>query len=206
MVPCPHPGRPYREEEEEGRKRRGGGEGRWEEKEKGEGRRRREEKEKGGGRRRREEEEEEEEGEGRKEEEEEGGGRRRRRGRRRRTSVRRPFTPCRPWCRLCVDGLRAGFVYVWAIVPQMWTSAIVPAFSCRFWKPPRTGEVLPNFSSNSDVFLLLQSRSCRRGPGAPRRSRSSSSALRSCPHCFISPLHRLATAPLAFLHRHPRYN
>ena len=113
---------------------------------------------------------------------------------------------CRPSRHLCVDGLCAGIVDVWAIVPQMWTSTIVAAFSCRFWKPPRIGEVLPNFSSNSDVFLLLQSRSYRRGPGAPRRSRSSSSALRSCLHCFVSPLHRLATASLAFLHRHPRYN
>jgi hypothetical protein len=31
-------------------------------------------------------------------------------------------------------------------------------FSCRFWKPPCTGKVLPNFSTNSDVFLVLQSR------------------------------------------------
>jgi hypothetical protein len=42
-------------------------------------------------------------------------------------------------------------------------------FSCRFWKPPCTGEVLPNFSTNSDVFLVLQSMKCRRGLGAPWR-------------------------------------
>jgi hypothetical protein len=42
-------------------------------------------------------------------------------------------------------------------------------FSCRFWKPPHTGEVLPKFSTSSDVFVALQSRTCRRGPRSPRR-------------------------------------
>jgi hypothetical protein len=77
---------------------------------------------------------------------------------------------------------------------------------CRFWKPPRVREVLSKFSTYSVVFLLLQSRTCRRGPGVPRRPRSSSSVLRSYPHNVALPLHRLTTAPLAYLHRHPRYN
>jgi len=38
-----------------------------------------------------------------------------------------------------------------------------------------------------------------------RRSRSSTSALRVCLHRFDSPLLRLATAPLPFLHSHLRY-
>ena len=28
--------------------------------------------------------------------------------------------------------------------------------SCRFWKPPRTGEVLPKFSIESNLFVFLQ--------------------------------------------------
>ena len=233
MVPCPQPGRPYREEEE-GRKRRGGGEGRWEEKEKGEGRRRREEEE-GEGRRRRKKKKEKGGRRKKKKEEEEGEG-----GRRRRTSVRRPFTPFIDDVRPLRRPRTSPFVHVVVPVPHRRKgkgsrgvglgaiyvlTAFVPGlcmcgpscpkcgrrpscwlFLAGFWKPPHTGEVLPNFSSNSDVFLLLQSRSCRRGPRAPRRSRSSSSALRSRLHCFVSPLHRIATAPLAFLHRHPRYN
>jgi hypothetical protein len=27
--------------------------------------------------------------------------------------------------------------------------------SCRFWKPPRVGEVLPKFSIESNLFVLL---------------------------------------------------
>jgi hypothetical protein len=42
-------------------------------------------------------------------------------------------------------------------------------FSCRFWKPPHTGEVLSKFSTNTNVFVLLQSRTCHRGLGAPQR-------------------------------------
>ena len=52
-------------------------------------------------------------------------------------------------------------------------SAIVPVFSCRFWKPPRTGEVLPKFLTYSIIIL-----------------QSSSSALRSCLHSVASPLPR----------------
>ena len=61
---------------------------------------------------------------------------------------------------------------------------------CRFWKPPCTGEVLPKFSTYSVVFLVLQSRTYRRGPIVPRRPRSSSSVLRSCLHSITSPLPR----------------
>ena len=39
-----------------------------------------------------------------------------------------------------------------------------------------------------------------------RGPRSSSWALRVCLHHVASPLHQLTTAPLAWLHRHPRYN
>ena len=28
--------------------------------------------------------------------------------------------------------------------------------SCRFWKPPRAGEVLPKFSIESNLFVFLQ--------------------------------------------------
>ena len=55
------------------------------------------------------------------------------------------------------DGLRAGFVDVWAFVPGLlmcrpscWKCGCRPScrrFSCRFWKPPRVGEVLPKFST-----------------------------------------------------------
>ena len=58
---------------------------------------------------------------------------------------------------------------------------------CRFWKPPCTGEVLPKFSTYSVVFLVLQSRTCRRGPVVPRRP----DRLRRCcgPACTASPRH-----------------
>ena len=55
------------------------------------------------------------------------------------------------------DGLRAGFVDVWAFVPGLLMCrpscqkcSCRPScrrFSCRFWKPPRAGEVLPKFST-----------------------------------------------------------
>ena len=91
-----------------------------------------------------------------------------------------------------VDGLRAEFVdglrvVCVAFVPYMCCRPSSRLLSCRFWKPPRTGEVLPKFYTYSVVFLVLQSGSCRRGLGVARR------------------LHRLAIAPLACLHRHPRY-
>jgi hypothetical protein len=51
-----------------------------------------------------------------------------------------------------------------------------------FGKAGVTGEVLPKFCTYSVVFLVSQSRTCRRVPEAPRLPRSSSSALRSCLH------------------------
>jgi hypothetical protein len=57
----------------------------------------------------------------------------------------------------CV-GLRAVYVL----------SAIVSAFSCRFWKPPCTGDVLPKFLTYNIIILLLQSRTHRRGPRVRR--------------------------------------
>jgi hypothetical protein len=65
-------------------------------------------------------------------------------------------------------GLRAGFADVWAFVPGLLMCqpscrkcACRPSyrrFSCRFWKPPRAGEVLPkvfNFSLNWLHFYLV---------------------------------------------------
>jgi hypothetical protein len=52
---------------------------------------------------------------------------------------------CGPSCRICAAGHRTGF------------------FFCSFWKPPHAGEVLPNFSTYSVIFLVLQSRTCSRG-------------------------------------------
>ena len=45
------------------------------------------------------------------------------------------------------DGLRAGFVDVSAFVPECGCRPSCRRFSCRFWKPPRAGEVLPKFST-----------------------------------------------------------
>ena len=105
-----------------------------------------------------------------------------------------------------IDGLLAQIVDVWhsCHICEMWMCglrviyvllAIEPAFFCKFWKPPRAGEVLPKFCTYTVVFLVLQSRTCRRGPGAPR-------------HNVASPLHRLATAPvftatLGIINLHP---
>jgi hypothetical protein len=50
---------------------------------------------------------------------------------------------------------------------------------------------------------FFQERTYWSGAGVPR---SSFSALRVCLHRVASPLHRLAMAPLAWLHRHPKYN
>jgi hypothetical protein len=88
-------------------------------------------------------------------------------------------------------GLRAGIVDVWpscqdcgcvAIVPYMCCRPLSRLLSCRFWKSPRAGEVLPKFCTYSVVFLVSQSRTCRRVSGAPRLPRSSLSALRPCLH------------------------
>ena len=45
------------------------------------------------------------------------------------------------------DGLRAGFVDVSAFVSECGCRPSCRRFSCRFWKPPRAGEVLPKFST-----------------------------------------------------------
>jgi hypothetical protein len=55
-------------------------------------------------------------------------------------------------------------------------------FICRFCKSHRAGEVLLKFYVDIIVFLFLQR------PSKP---------LRVCLHRVTSPLHRLATAPLA---------
>jgi hypothetical protein len=83
--------------------------------------------------------------------------------------------------------VRAGCAFI-----SMWLSAIALFVSCRCWKPRRVGEVLPNFRSDALYGLLLQ-------------EISPSSLLRFCLHHDASPLHWLTTAPLAWLHRHPRY-
>ena len=82
------------------------------------------------------------------------------------------------------------YVDVWAFVPYICCRPSCRLFSCRFWKPPRIGEVLPKFLTYSIIILLLQSRTRRRGPGVRRRPRSSSLALRSCLHSVASPLPR----------------
>ena len=43
------------------------------------------------------------------------------------------------------DGLRAGFVDVSAIMPEMWLSAFVSMFLLQVLETPRAGEVLPKF-------------------------------------------------------------
>jgi hypothetical protein len=78
---------------------------------------------------------------------------------------------------LWMCGLRAGIVDAWPSCPNCGCVAFVPYMcsrpssqhlSCRFWKPPRAGEVLPKFCTYSAVFFVLQSRTCRRELGAPR--------------------------------------
>ena len=82
------------------------------------------------------------------------------------------------------------YVDVWAFVPYICCRPSCRLFSCRFWKPPHTGEVLLKFLTYSIIILLLQSRTRRRGPRVRRRPRSSSSALRSYLHSVTSPLPR----------------
>jgi hypothetical protein len=57
---------------------------------------------------------------------------------------------------------------VWAFVPRIVDVGLRVEFSCRFWKtsPCREGSA-ENFTY-SFVFLLLQSRSYRRGFGGPK--------------------------------------
>jgi hypothetical protein len=75
---------------------------------------------------------------------------------------------------------------VWCICADVSHHAVT--FICKFWKPPRAREVLP-------IFLLIGLFIfCR---CLPSRCRSS---------CTASPLYRPTTAPLAWLHCHPRYN
>jgi hypothetical protein len=73
--------------------------------------------------------------------------------------------------------VRVGIVDVWpswrncgcvAFVPYMCRRPLIRHLSCRFWKPPCAGEVLPKFCTYSIVFFVLQSRTCRREPEAPR--------------------------------------
>jgi hypothetical protein len=69
---------------------------------------------------------------------------------------------------LWMRGLRAGIVDAWpscpncgclAFVPYMCCRPLSQHLSCRFWKPPCAGEVLPKFCTYSAVFLF-----CRAGP------------------------------------------
>ena len=85
----------------------------------------------------------------------------------------------------------------------MWFSAIEPLFVdvglradlfCRFLKPPRAGEVLPNFSIVTNVLPFYAGG----GPGGGTSvTLIASSALRVCLHRVAAPLHRLTIAPLA---------
>jgi hypothetical protein len=75
---------------------------------------------------------------------------------------------CRPSCHFCVDVLRDGCV-VDDLCAQMWTSAFESTvFLAGFGNLPVQGRFCQNFLTNSDVFVVLQSRTCRRGLGAPR--------------------------------------
>jgi hypothetical protein len=73
-----------------------------------------------------------------------------------------------PSCRNC------GCV---AFVPELWMrglralyvlSAIEPTSFLQVLETSRAGEVLPKFCTYSAVFFVLQSRTCRREPGARR--------------------------------------
>ena len=103
---------------------------------------------------------------------------------------------CRPSRRLCVDGLRAGIVDVWAIVPQMWTSAIVSTvFLAGYRNLPIQGRFCRNF-----VLIVLFFFFCRAGPvagesehlGDPDRLRRRCGPTCTAPtrHCTDSPLRR----------------
>ena len=97
---------------------------------------------------------------------------------------------CRPSRRLCVDGLRAGIVDVWAIVPQMWTSAIVSTvFLAGYRNLPIQGRFCQNF-----VLIVLFFFFCRAGPVAGESEHLGD------PIVFVSAAvlpaqRRLATAP-----------
>jgi hypothetical protein len=53
------------------------------------------------------------------------------------------------------SGGRGGRWWLWEKweLLYMLLSAIVSLFFCRFWKPPRAGEVLPKFSIDNIIFL-----------------------------------------------------
>ena len=78
----------------------------------------------------------------------------------------------------------------------MWLSAIVPWFSFRFGNLTVQGRCCRIFELTLFCFFLSF---CRSRVGVPR-------CPQVCPHRVASPLHRPATAPLAWLHRHLRYN
>jgi hypothetical protein len=82
--------------------------------------------------------------------------------------------------------VRVGIVDVWpscrncgcvAFVPYMCCRPLSRHLSCRFWKPPRAGEVLPKFCTYSAVFCFAEQ-------DLSEGTRSTS----------------------AYLHRHSRYN
>jgi hypothetical protein len=83
-----------------------------------------------------------------------------------------------------------------AVVPCFCVSAIESILFCRFWKPPRTAEIF-----NQCFFYFTHQRTWEE----LRRSWSSTSVLLVCLHRCDSPLPRLVTASLPFLHRHLRY-
>jgi hypothetical protein len=83
-------------------------------------------------------------------------------------------------------GLRARIVDAWpsfsncgcvAFVPYLCCRPLSQHLSCRFWKPPRAGEVLPKFCTYSAVFCFAE--------------QDLSDGTRSTSAC---------------LHRHPSYN
>jgi hypothetical protein len=65
---------------------------------------------------------------------------------------------CRPSRRFFVDSLHAGFLDVWAIVPQMWMSAFVPTFLAGFGNLPIQGRFYRIFQLIVMCFLF-----CRAG-------------------------------------------
>jgi hypothetical protein len=57
-------------------------------------------------------------------------------------------------------GLRAVVIVGVRVVVDVGVRAVVDVdlravLSCRFWKPPRAGEVLPKFSIESNLFVFL---------------------------------------------------
>ena len=89
------------------------------------------------------------------------------------------------------------YICLLAFVPMFGIYVVVDHrayVSCRFWKPPRAEEVLPNFLMDSNLLPFYVGEGL---VGGTQRPRSSSSALLVCLHRITSPLHRHATASLA---------